>query len=222
MARQLSLQHQKSFFVSAESTLQMYSLPPSSQLGNLSKLSWKKMSHQAINGFWTDHLVEEEQSKTSLTNCDLPSMEVGVTHAVWEAAANNVHDIRRSITKVRMMTWVYMLQYTKAKFNQYSVEKTCSLCRLDSEDLTHMLLRCPALAAVRKSYWLQSEIWWNRKWKSMSKSELAAILVDSHQLVHAMSTRIDKAILLHLEALSRRYCYRLHKKRLQLYRNLSI
>ena len=43
-----------------------------------------------------------------------------------------------------------MLQSTRARFNQYSVEKTCPLCRLDSEDLTHMLLRCPALSDVRK------------------------------------------------------------------------
>ena len=227
MARQLSLQHQKSFFVSAEGTLQLYSLPPSSQLGNFSKLTWKKMSRQAINGFWTERLVEEAQSKTSLANCDLPSMEVGVTHTVWEAAANNVHDIRRSITKVRMMTGVYMLQSTKAKFNQYSVEKTCPLCRLESEDLTHMLLRCPALAVIRKSSLapirdLVEQKFGLTKWKSMSKSELTAILVDSHQLVHVMSTQIDKAILLQLEALSRRYCYRLHSKRLQSYRNLSI
>ena len=227
MARQLSLQHQKSFFVSAEGTLQLYSLPPSSQLGNFSKLTWKKMSRQAINGFWTERLVEEAQSKTSLANCDLPSMEVGVTHTVWEAAANNVHDIRRSITKVRMMTGVYMLQSTKAKFNQYSVEKTCPLCRLESEDLTHMLLRCPALAVIRKSSLapirdLVEQKFGLTKWKSMSKSELTAILVDGHQLVHVMSTQIDKAILLQLEALSRRYCYRLHSKRLQLYRNLSI
>ena len=125
------------------------------------------------------------------------------------------------------MTGVYMLQSSKAKFNQYSVEKTCPLCRLESEDLTHMLLRCPALAVIRKSSLapirdLVEQKFGLTKWKSMSKSELAAILVDSHQLVHVMSTQIDKAILLQLEALSRRYCYRLHSKRLQLYRNLSI
>ena len=43
-----------------------------------------------------------------------------------------------------------MLQSTRARFNQYSVEETCPLCRPVSEDLSHMLLRCPALANVRK------------------------------------------------------------------------
>ena len=118
---------------------------------------------QSINSFWTRCLVEEAQTKSSLINCDLSSMSVGVTHIVWESAANNLHDIRRSITKVRMMTGVYMLQSTRARFNQYSVEKTCPLCRLDSEDLTHMLLRCPALSDVRKVSLAQSETWWERK-----------------------------------------------------------
>ena len=36
MSRQLSLEGQKSFFVAAEHTLKMYSLPPSSQLENFS------------------------------------------------------------------------------------------------------------------------------------------------------------------------------------------
>ena len=78
-------------------------------------------------------------------------MAVGSTCIVWEAASNNVHDVRRSIPKVRMMTGVYMLQTTKARFNQYKVEPTCPLCRLEPEDLSHMLLRCPALADTREA-----------------------------------------------------------------------
>ena len=227
MPRQLSLDCQKSFFVAAEHTLKMYSLPQSSQLENFSKLAWKKMTRQSINSFWTRCLVEEAQSKSSLINCDLSSMSVGVTHIVWESAANNLHDIRRSITKVRMMTGVYMLQSTRARFNQYSIEKTCPLCRLDSEDLTHMLLRCPALSDVRKVSLAQiRDLVGERSgpsvWSSLSKSEMVAIMVDNQSLRSVTPESVDNEILLQLEALSRRYCYRLHSKRLQLYRNLSI
>ena len=48
-----------------------------------------------------------------------------------------------------MLTGVYMLQSTKAKFNQYNVEQICPLSMLASEDLQHMLLKCPDLAEVR-------------------------------------------------------------------------
>ena len=43
-----------------------------------------------------------------------------------------------------------MLQSTRAKINQYSVETTCSLCRLYSEDSTHLLLICPTLFEAMK------------------------------------------------------------------------
>ena len=100
--------------------------------------------------FWPQCLVSEAQTKSTLVNCDLSSMAMGVTHTVWECAANNLHYVRRSITKVRMMTGVYMLQSTRARFNQYRVEETCPLCKLGPEDLSHILLRCPALASVKK------------------------------------------------------------------------
>ena len=60
-------------------------------------------------------------------------------------------------------------------------------------------------------------------WSSLSKSEMVAIImVDSHNLRSVTPEPVDNEILLQLEALSHRYCYRLHSKRLQLYRNLSI
>ena len=59
-------------------------------------------------------------------------------------------------------------------------------------------------------------------WSSLSKSEMVAIMVDSQNLKSVTPEPVDNEILLQLEALSRRYCYRLHSKRLQLYRNLSI
>ena len=121
------------------------------ELQNLCKLAWKKLTRQAVSSHWTQSLMREAQTKSTLENCNLSSMAVGSTHIVWEATSNNVHDIRRSIPKVRMMTGVYMLQTTKARFNQYEVEPTCPLCRLEPEDLSHMLLCCPALADTREA-----------------------------------------------------------------------
>ena len=44
-----------------------------------------------------------------------------------------------------------MPQTTKARFNQYKMEDICLLCRLELEDLSYMLLRCPALADTREA-----------------------------------------------------------------------
>ena len=148
LERQLPLGYSKSFFCMAEKTLEFYDLPCLIELQNLCKLAWKKLTRQAVSSY---SLMREAQTKSTLENCNLSSMAVGSTHIVWEAASNNVHDVRRSVLKVRMMTGVYMLQTTKARFNQYKVEPTCPLCRLEPEDLSNMLLRCPALADTREA-----------------------------------------------------------------------
>ena len=52
-----------------------------------------------------------------------------------------------------MLTGTYLLESHKKRFNiDGAVEATCPLCRLEDEDIGHMLLRCPALRCVRKQY----------------------------------------------------------------------
>ena len=118
-----------------------------------------------------------------------------------------------------------MLQTTKAKFNQYKVEPTCPLCRLEPEDLCHMLLRCPALADIREAplsdiRGLITRLFGSRVWSSWSRSTLVSVLIDCNNLKPLMQLGVDYDVLLQMEALSRRYCYRLHSKRLQLHRKL--
>ena len=178
-----------------------------------------------MSSYWTQSLTREAQTKSTLDNCNLSSMAVRSTYIVWEAAANNVHDVRRTIPKVRMLTGVYMLQTTKAKFNQYKVDPTCPLCRLEPEDLCHMLLRCPALADTREAplsdiRGLITRLFGSRVWSSWSRSTLVSVLIDCNNLKPLMQLGVDYDVLLQLEALSRRYCYRLHSKRLQLHRKL--
>ena len=140
MGRQLTLQCQKSFFCKAEKILEMYDLPRSAELHNYSKLAWKKLTRQAVNRYWTQALISEARTKSTLANCDVTTLAIENTHIVWETASNNVHNVRRSIPKVRMLAGVFMLQTNKARFNQYKVEATCPLCRLEPEDLSHTVV----------------------------------------------------------------------------------
>ena len=112
--------------------------------------------------------------------------------------------------KVRMMAGAYMLQSTRDRFNQYSVEETCPLCRLGPEELSHMLLRCPALASVRIRDLVVAN-YGHTVWSSLSwKSDVVAILVDSHKLKSSLPVPIDNEVVLQLEALRCRYCFQLH------------
>jgi hypothetical protein len=45
-----------------------------------------------------------------------------------------------------------MLQTLKVKFNQAEVDPTCPICKLETEDLQHLLTSCPAYRNSRKSH----------------------------------------------------------------------
>ena len=100
----------------------------------------ENVSRRAVSLYWTEKLREEGADKSSLTNCNLTEMTIGKSHLIWNNVGNNTTDVKRGITKARMLTGVYMLQTTKSRFNQYEVEQICPLCRLAAEDLQHMLL----------------------------------------------------------------------------------
>jgi hypothetical protein len=57
--------------------------------------------------------------KKDETSLNLPSTEylnIGKTHNVWDTISNSVKDVRKSATKVRMLTGIYMLQTLKVSF----------------------------------------------------------------------------------------------------------
>ena len=102
-----------------------------------------------MSQYWSEKLREEAADKSFLTNCNLTEITIGKSHLIWNNVSNNTTDVKRGITKARMLTGVYMLQTTQTRFNRYEVEQICPLCRLAAEDLQHMLLRCQALSEVR-------------------------------------------------------------------------
>jgi hypothetical protein len=63
--------------------------------------------------------------KSSFSLLSTTSLEMGKTHIVWDSINNSVRDVRKAITKARMLTGTYMLQTLKSKFNQAEVDPTC-------------------------------------------------------------------------------------------------
>ena len=71
LERQLTLGYSKSFFCMAKKTLEFYDLPCLLELQNLCKLAWKKLTRQAVSSYWTQSLMREAQTKSTLENCNL-------------------------------------------------------------------------------------------------------------------------------------------------------
>ena len=99
------------------------------------KLQWKRQVKAAIADYWTRTHVNEGRTRSTLQHCCLEKLEIGKVLRVWNSVRPNLQDVRRAHIKARILTRTYILQSTKAKFNNQQVYPKCPLCRLESEDL---------------------------------------------------------------------------------------
>ena len=138
-----------SFFNITSKILEKYELPSLSQLlcSSYSKLQWKHTYVKAINKL---QLVSEIKTKKSLKYLPVDNLRIGSTHLMWLSLDSTVSDVRKGITKVRILTGTYLLQKTRNSFSCGTVDPVCRHCRLDDEDLLHALARCPAFFEIRK------------------------------------------------------------------------
>lgn len=60
--------------------------------------------------------------------------------------------MQKAFTRAKITTGTYILQSTRAKFNQYQVSQRCPLCQMEDETLQHFLLECKSLEPVRKPF----------------------------------------------------------------------
>ncbi|MES9879262.1 MAG: reverse transcriptase domain-containing protein [Sedimenticola sp.] len=229
MYRQSIMGNENSFFCRVERTLAQYNLPPLNEIskGNYSKETWKSTTKAAVESYWTNELSNVAHEKSTLKNCNVKSLEVGKSHLVWKAVNSNTTDVKRGIIKARMLTGTYLLQTNKAKFNKYEVDATCPLCRLEPEDISHMLTRCPALHQSRVNAITDLRQYITEHhgpvgWSAVSsRSALTSLIIDcgtmQNQDVLPLTHQDETAI----ESITRRLCYKLHVNRLQKYKQLN-
>ena len=118
----------------------------------------------------------------------------------------------------------YMLQATRARFNQFEVDPTCLLCCKEPENIEHFLLRCESLNCYKirqpfldKIYKLIQNSLGVAKLNDfkINDTEFTAILLDS-VLIDPNSALPLEAFLHEMETSSRGLCYALHMKRTSL------
>ena len=115
---------------------------------DISKDQWKINTKRAVRKYWTERL-RLEYEKSTLKYCNIPCLQIGRTHHVWDSIESTRLEVRRAVVKSRIVTGTYIVQSLRSKFNQYQIDPTCPLCYVEDEDITHMLLRCSALHSAR-------------------------------------------------------------------------
>ncbi|CAC5377800.1 unnamed protein product [Mytilus coruscus] len=149
--RQYMSDRSTSFFTKTAEILEMYNLPFFLELfeKKYTKIEWKRLTKSAINGLWSNKLRLECEEKSTLQNLAISNLEIGVTHPVWATVSSSVSDIRKAITKSRMLTGTYLLKTHRHRFNQAEVDPICPNCRTETEDLFHVLTTCPQYMNIR-------------------------------------------------------------------------
>ena len=212
-----------SFFNITSKILEKYELPSLSQLlcSSYSKLQWKHTYVKAVNKFWSTQLVSEIKTKKSLKYLPVENLRIGSTHLVWRSLDSTVSDVRKGITKARILTGTYLLQKTRNSFSGGTVDPVCRNCRLEDEDLLHVLARCPAYFEIRKyTVRLLKDIVVRKTnletWYSYAKdwSVILKVLVCSETLVKALPALQGTED--EIERLSRNCFHKIHVRKLQL------
>ena len=148
----VNLDNGQSFYSRAQDILAQYNLPHLQDLQSKLdiKEKWKLLVKRAVNEFWTEKLRSEAREKSTLKYLNIDSLTIGKTHSVWKTLESAVTDLRKGITKCRMLTGTYLLQSHRYKFSSEVGSPTCRICGLENEDITHMLLQCSSLVAQRR------------------------------------------------------------------------
>lgn len=183
----INLDNSQSYFNRVQDILNIYNLPNLHCLSkNLtSKENWKFQVKRAVNKYWSELLQKEAAEKSTLKYMNIDAVKIGQTHVIWSSLESTISDVRKGITKSRMLTGTYLLQSNKYKFNNSTESPICKCCALEIEDIVHMLLDCPALYAQRKQYFanLRSLIVncvGIRQWESTfnTKEKLVRLILD--------------------------------------------
>ena len=106
-----NLDNNQSYFSKVQDILNIYDLP-NLQCHNkslTSKENWKIQVKRAINKKWSELLQKEALEKSTLKYMNIDSLGISLTHGVWSSLEYTISDIRKCITKSRMITGITSL-----------------------------------------------------------------------------------------------------------------
>ena len=148
---QLSTKHlqSNSWFIYSARRLSRYGISTTELLLNKIKKSTAK---KIILDYWLCQLKQDASTKSSLLHLCLDSCSLSKCHSVWQNLECNLSEVKKAMTKAKLLVGAYTLQCNKAIFNQYEVNPTCPLCSSGEEDRTHLLLHCEAMKDIRSKH----------------------------------------------------------------------
>ena len=148
---QLSTKHiqSNSGFIYPARRLSRYGISTTELLLNKIKKSTAK---NILLDYWLCQLKQDASTKSSLLHLCLASCALSKCHSMWQNLECNQSEVKKAMTKAKLLVGAYTLQCNKAIFNQYDVNPTCPLCSSGEEDRTHLILHCEAMKDIRSKH----------------------------------------------------------------------
>ena len=217
--RQLAVKNTTSgrWVIQTQLLCRRYSLPSLLDLilQPVSKDHWKDQVKKRIQELWKNHIEDLADGKSSLKFLN-KSFTMGVAHQVWKTCTTDPRNIRCAITKARLLTGSYTLQYNRQAFNQTS-SALCLMCRSEDEDIPHFLVRCTTLQPIRKILLppvLQAIpfVYPNHPTRNWPDEMLCHLILDSShdKIADLLGSTLPKDVISAIEASSRKLCHHLH------------
>ena len=143
-----------SWFTHMCSIAELYDLPSPHQLYVTppSKLQWKHLVQQQVLRHYEMILQQSATSKSTLKFLNTDCLSLKKPSIFISSVEDTETDVMRTRVHLRFITGTYMLQYNRARFNNYTVDATCLLCGTEKEDILHVISRCPAYQRSRQRF----------------------------------------------------------------------
>ena len=207
-----------SWIIATQSLLYKYKLPHIRMVceGLFSKDTWKVEVDKAVHLHWKSQIQKEAEGKSTLSYLN-KTFTPGQPHLLWLSTGANSMEVRRSTIKARMLTGCYILQHTRAAFNQ-TRNTQCPLCKSGDEDLPHFLVTCTSLSHIRKPMMERiteaiPKVFLDHPSRGWSPQQMTQLILDPTHPSITSKLPMQIPLLYPLEKQTRLLCFRLHKER---------
>ena len=219
-----------SWFAQVRKLCVKYNLPsPITLLSQpLKKENYKSMIKSNIIGFWETKYRQEAETKTSLLYFKPQFHNLRHPHPLWTTCNSNSFEVNKSAVVARLLSGRYLSDWHCRHWSSDNPAGLCMLCP-DEETpgtLEHMLVTCTALNEKRKvlNKYIHDQTDDNDALRAVIAAEMSSTVTNTVQflldpsVVSSVQIAVQqkKFTLEEIFAVTRTYCYAIHRRRLQL------
>ena len=183
---------------------------------------WRAMCKQTVQKYWEKEFIQVVENSEILRYVDTEYASLSIPMRVWQMAGLCSDSVRQATVQHWMLVGVY---FTRTFLHKIKKVKSalCFGCKLQNEDLNHLMLHCSYFDQIREKFLPQY---------IAENSRISEILDDEELIIQTILDPVCSKLpeivrknwvsVKSAYTLSRQFCYNIHRKREKLYREIEI